>query len=225
MIDQIATNKEVQVTKAQPVSKDVLAFATASVLFITSGTAWYIYLVLTRNPLMKPVLASWIVIATTMMLSFVTYWTKNQKRSLIANVGNAISVLSTGSIFLAVAYVTVVDHRGLKFNYFQLGSLTAAAAIMAWWYRLVWIRKVTSTLPNVLIQVLMAVGYAVTAEKLWHATHNTEPMFTWICIALGGLCAMYPAFKRHDQLAKLYTVRVAITTTSLIVLMYRAGHH
>ena len=173
---------------------------------------------------MKPVLASWMVLSTTMILSFATYWT-TKERSLVGNACNAASVLSTTAILVAVAIVTCLGGLELHFSAFQKWCLSLSAVIMVFWIVMVWGLKNKSVLPNILTQVLMVVGYIVTAERLWHATHNTEPMFTWICIALGGLTGMYPAIARRDKLALLYTVRTSVTTTTLLWLMFTAGGH
>lgn len=194
--------------------------ALVSTVLVTIGTIWYIQLAL-RQVKVKPVLASWVVIAGTMALSFATYWT-TPHHSLVKNACNAISVVSTGSILLAAIWLSLKQGKKLTFSPFQKACLWLSLAIMIFWIILVWGLKGTGIIPNILTQVLMLIGYAVTAEKLWFAKSNSESLFTWWCILLAGAMALYTGIIGHDKLAMLYAVRTTIGTTTLVWLMHRA---
>jgi lipid-A-disaccharide synthase-like uncharacterized protein len=194
--------------------------ALVSTILVIVGTFWYIRLAL-KGEKVKPVLASWVVIGGTMTLSFATYWT-TPRHSLVSNACNAISVLSTGSILITAAWLTMQQRKGLSFSKFQKICLWISLAIAIFWIVLVWGFKGTGIVPNILTQILMLIGYLVTAEKLWHATSNSESLFTWWCILLAGVVALYTGIASHDRLVILYAARTTFGTVVLIWLMYRA---
>jgi hypothetical protein len=184
------------------------------------GTIWYVYLALNEIKV-KPVLASWIVLSGTMTLSFATYWT-TPNHSLVSNACNAISVFSVGSILITALWLNFKQGKGVSFSNFQKGCLWVSFAITILWAVLVWGLKGTGVIPNILTQVLMLIGYLVTAEKLWHAKSNSESLFTWWCILLAGVSALYTGIVSHDNLAILYAARTTFGTVILVWLMYRA---
>ncbi len=194
--------------------------ALVSLIIVVFGTIWYICLVLWGQKV-KPVLATWIVLSGTMTLGFVTYLTA-PKHSLISNIGNTSGVITTLSVFLAVAWKNMKGGKRVQFNRFQFWSLMISLAIAILWIAIVWGFKGTGIVPNILTQILMAVGYIVTAERLWYATKNTESLMLWWCVAISSAIALYTAILSHDGLAVLYSVRATITSGTLVWLMYRA---
>ena len=194
--------------------------ALLSTILVIAGTIWYVQLALRRIKV-KPVLASWAVISGTMTLSFATYWT-TPNHNLVSNACNAISVVSTGSIFITSIWLTIKEGKGVSFSKFQKGCLWVSLAIVILWVVLVWVFKGTGIIPNILTQVLMMIGYVVTMEKLWHAKGNSESMVTWWCVLLAGGVALYTGIVSHDPLAILYAARTTLGTAILVWLMYRA---
>lgn len=170
---------------------------------------------------MKPVLASWVVMGGTMTLSFATYWT-TPNRSLVSNACNAISVVSTCSILIVAIWLTIKERKGISFNKFQKVCLSISLVIATFWVVLVWGLKGTGIIPNILTQVLMIIGYLVTAEKLWMAKGCSESFFMWWCVSIASAFALYTAIVSHDKLAILYATRATITSFTLVGLMYRA---
>ena len=194
--------------------------ALISTVLVTAGTVWYVVLAL-REIKVKPVLASWVVIFGTMTLSFATYWT-TPNHSLIANACNAISILSTGAILVVAIVLNRRYGKGLTFSSFQKKSLWASLVIALIWVALVWGFHGTGIVPNVMTQVLMLIGYGVTAEKLWYAKGNNESMFTWWCILVAAMVALYTGIVSKDKLVILYASRTTFGTVVLIYLMHRA---
>lgn len=194
--------------------------ALASTVLITFGTIWYMVAAV-KGPKVVPVLASWIVLCGTMTLSFATYWT-SPRHNIVSNACNAISVLSTWGNLGAAIWVHVRKNRGqLRFSEFQKWCLGISGLIACFWIILVWGLKGTGLVPNILTQILMIVGYLVTAEKLWSATKNTESIVCWTCIMLGSTIALYTGIVSSDGLATLYAGRAAIASATLVWLMYR----
>ncbi len=194
--------------------------ALMSTIIVFAGTIWYIYLAV-KGDKVKPVLASWIVIGSTMSLSFATYWT-TPKHSLVSNACNAASVINCVSILFIALWLNHKQGKGFAFTKFQKNCLWISFMIMIFWIVLVWGLKGTGIIPNILTQILMVIGYLVTAEKLWYADRNSESLFTWWCITIASAIALYTATVSHDGLALLYAIRATIASATLVWLMHRA---
>lgn len=197
--------------------RELSSITSASLVMV--GTIWYVYLAL-RGDKVKPVLAGWIIMSGTMTLSFATYWT-SPKHSLISNACNAGSVISCLMILAATFWIHLRAGDALSFSKFQKWCLAFSGLIASFWVVLVWVFHGTGTVPNILTQVLMIVGYSVIAKKLWRATENTEPFFTWICITIGCGIAMYTGIVSSDALVILYGARATVSAATLVWLMYR----
>jgi hypothetical protein len=193
--------------------------ALISTILVIVGTSWYIHLIYTQTKL-RPVLTTWIVLSGTMTLSFVTYWT-SPGHNLISNACNAISVLSTTSILATVLWFTIKQKREIVFTGFQKFCLWTSFLIAIFWIAVVWVFNGTGIIPNILTQVLVLIGYLVTAEKLYHAKVNTESFCTWWCIFVAALVALYTGIVSNDKLVILYAARTTFGTGVLIGLMYR----
>lgn len=193
--------------------------AIASACFIIIGTVWYIYAAI-RGDKVKPVLASWVIIAGTMSLSFATYWT-SPHHSLVSNAANAASVIAALSILITVFWLNVYNRNAIKFSKFQKWCLLISGLIALFWVTIVWVFHGTGIVPNILTQILMFVGYLVTAEKLWRSTKNTESLFTWSCIMFGCAIGLYTGIISGDGLAIIYAGRATCTSATIVWLMCR----
>lgn len=198
-------------------TRELSAIATTIIVF--AGTFQYIRLALIGKA--KPVLASWIVLFVTTTLSFVTYLT-SPRWSIVSNACNATGVLTIGSILIATIWINKKNGTLAKFSVFQKYCLVSAAVILIFWATLVFVFHGTGIIPNIMTQVLMLIGYAVTAEKLWHARGNNESYFTWWCILLGGVIGLYTGIISRDPLSMLFAGRTILGTSVLVALMYRA---
>lgn len=194
--------------------------AIVSTVLVIVGTIWYIYLALSGKKV-KPVLAAWIVNSVATTLSFATYWTA-PRHSFVSNVYNATSVLAVNAILVAALILVRREKKGLSFNLFQIRCLWGSALIAAFWVVLVWGFNGTGIVPNILMQVMMLIGYFVIAERLWRATTNTESLFTWWCIVFASLAGMITASMSRDWLASLFASRTFLGSFILVVLMHRA---
>lgn len=193
--------------------------ALSSAVLTIAGAIWYIYFALRGNKV-KPVLASWIIIGGTMTLSFATYWT-SPRHNLVSNAANAAGVIATLSILVTVFCLHVCNRGAIGFSTFQKWSLVTSGLIASFWVILVWIFNGTGIVPNILTQVLMIVGYVVTAEKLWRSTKNTESIFTWSCIMFGCGIGLYTGVASGDFLAILYASRATLSSATIVWLMFR----
>lgn len=159
--------------------------------------------------------------AGTISLSFFTYLTSPHK-SLVSNMVNLIGIINTTTILGTLLFT----RRGkrIPFTPFQKVSLGIAGMIALSWIIIVWGFKGTGIIPNVLTQILMIVGYTLTLQKLWGAQRNTESLFTWWCIFLSSVFAVYTGWVSNDKLALLYAVRSTVMSFTLVLLMHRAEY-
>lgn len=193
--------------------------ALVSTILVIVGTLWYIYLIVIDEKV-KPVIGSWIINCGAAVLSLFTYLT-TPDHSLVSNATNTISVLTISSI-LAFAWVYGRKRGGkIVFNPFQKRSLFCSLVITILWVVIVWGYHGTGILPNILTQIMMLVGYAVTAERLFLAEKNTEPLFTWWCILIASLVGLLTGIVSNNMLAILFTSRTFLGTAVLLSLMHR----
>ena len=196
--------------------------AVLSATTVVVGSVWYIYLALVSKKV-KPVLAAWIVNGVETILSFATYWTA-PKHSFVSNAYNATSILTINAILVAAVILMRREKKGLSFSPFQIKCLWCSALITIFWVVLVWGFRGTGIVPNILMQVMMLIGYFVIAERLWRATANTESLFAWWCIVLASLAGMVTAAMSHDWLASLFAGRTLFGSFILVLLMHRAEY-
>ncbi|MBX4189273.1 hypothetical protein KW785_01600 [Candidatus Parcubacteria bacterium] len=186
-------------------------------LFMGLGTIWYIYLVLTNR--VRPVAASWIILAATMTLGLVSYWL-SAKHSLAGGIGNITGAASTDSIIFAVLWMRRKEK--LIFSPIQRQCLQMAGVILVVWGILKFLvgGSTAATIANVLTQIVMVVGYVPLVERL-KATHkDTESLFTWSMICLASGISMLPAVVNHDYLGVLYGLRAVLTSGIAVYLVY-----
>ncbi len=198
-----------------------LIVGSISTAIMVFGTAWYIWQAILDEKV-KPVLASWIILGTTLTLSFVTYWT-TRKHSLMGNIGGLASAGSAVSILTVLAILNVRRGKRLSFNPFQKVCLTISALIAILWIVIVWGLGRTGDIPFWMTQALMVIGYTVTAQKFLRAERNSESLMTWGCISLSSAFAFYPSFAEHQVLAMFGNARAAVCAAGLTWLAWRIG--
>lgn len=196
--------------------------AILSAVLVIVGTVWYLFLALSGKKV-RLVLPAWIVNSVATTLSFATYWTA-PNHSLVSNSYNATSILTVNAILVAAIITTRRGKQGFGFSLFQARCLQFSALITILWVVLVWGFQGTGVVPNILMQIMMLVGYFVIAERLWRATTNTESLFAWWCIVLASLAGMVTAMISRDWLASLFAGRTLFGSSILVILMYRVEY-
>lgn len=186
--------------------------AWVSAVLVIVGCIWYAYLAVREKT--KPVLASWIVMSSTSILSYATYWT-SPNPSIASNASNIATVFGGLIVVLVVAWR---QRDVVEFTVFQRWCLKITGVIGVLWIILVWGLHRTGIAPNVLTQLVMFIAHLMTAEQLRHAKKNTEPLFTWWCVMIASIIAIYTA---TDALAVLFATRATVTSAMLVWLMHR----
>ncbi len=160
----------------------------------------------------KPVPATWILMMTTMSLSFWMYWNSPNK-SWTGNIGVTAGLMANFIIFSGV----ILKH--IKNNTLHIMFDTVQKCCLAGGFStvIVWIITKDPLLSYVLVQGIAVIGYFATIKRLWRAPSSTEPMFLWIAVVFANLLALYPAFIKDDVFSWIYLSR---TIPSSIFMVY-----
>lgn len=189
------------------------AVVTAIVLMLVSSVE-YVRRAWIRD--IDPTLATWILMMVTLCLSFWMYWDSPQK-SWTANIGVTtglvnIAIILAGVIATNIRYGTLM----VSFNRVQVGCLAAGAGIVVFWYF-----TDQPLISYTLVQCVALVAYFATVKRLLKAERSTEPIFLWVAVLLGSLCAVYPAWVKDDPFSWVYLARAIPSTALMIVLIVR----
>lgn len=162
-----------------------------------------------------PTPATWILLVVTMVLSFTMYW--EETGSWTANVGVPSAMFSVIIVLIGVVLVNVRDKTlNVVFDPVQRWCLMAGGVIF-----LLWCATHQALLAYTLVQCMALVAYSATAMKLWNARHSREPILFWLTVLAGSLCAVYPAWVRHDVYAWIYLARAVPSTAFMVFLIQR----
>ncbi|HLD06050.1 MAG TPA: hypothetical protein VJC16_00765 [Candidatus Nanoarchaeia archaeon] len=163
-----------------------------------------------------PVPATWILMLVMFGLQFWMYW-ESPYRSWTANIGVTAGGTNILIIFLGVIAANIrFGTLSIAFDRTQRWCLTAGAGVVVFW-------SITDQplLSYVLVQCIALVAYFATVKRLWNAPSSTEPALFWWAILLASLCALYPAWAKHDPFSWIYLSRVVPSTVLVIFLIRR----
>ncbi|MFH1404908.1 MAG: hypothetical protein ABIH21_02300 [Patescibacteria group bacterium] len=177
--------------------------------FMAAFTFFYLRQLFSKKS--SPTLSMFVIFSTGTLLSLLTYLS-TPNTSLVAGALNATDFLSVLTVAVCI-YIRSPDKK-LVFQSFEKKYLLATAGIVAYW-------AVTgeALIANVLIQIIIALGYPPTIEKLWKAKRNTEPFAGWICVVCANITSLIPALERRDGLATLYATRSLTLTLLMLSIM------
>lgn len=163
-----------------------------------------------------PVPATWILMVVTMALSFWVYWHSPQK-SWTANIGIVSALVNTSAILIGVIAANIrYGTLRVAFDRVQKWCLAGGAGVVVFWS--LTDKPLTS---YILVQCIALIGYFATMQRLWKAKRSTEPVFVWATVLLACLCALYPAWVRHDQYAWIYLSRGIPSSAIMIYMILR----
>ena len=191
---------------------EVSVFVTATLL-IVSGVFYAYYAWIGKT---DPVLATWILMAVVTGLSLWMYW-ESPHKSWTGNIA-----LTSGSVnIVTILFGVTAAHlrRGtlrIAFDVTQKWCLIGGVAIVPLW----WITN-NSLVSYVLVQLISIVAILATAERLWNSERNSEPLFIWVVAFFAMMCAIYPAWVKHDTFSWIYLGRAIPSTVLIIYLIVR----
>lgn len=174
----------------------------------------YVYRAWSRET--SPVPATWVLMLTTMSLSFWMYWV-SPRRSWTANIGVSAGLLNCLIILIGVIATNVrYGTLSIMFDRVQKCCLVGGVIVVGFWYL-----TDQPLVSYILVQCIALIAYAATIKRLWHLKRSTEPLFLWIAALLGNFCAIYPAWIKHDPFAWIYLARAIPSSILVIYLITR----
>ena len=163
----------------------------------------------------RPALATWILLTIMISLTWWMYW-QSPRRSWTGNIGVNAAMINYAGILIGVLAANIRYHTLLvAFDAVQKWCLARVGIVMFW---SITDQPLTS---YVLMQCLALIAYVATVKRLWRASQSTEPMFFWVATILANLCAIYPAWVKHDLFAWIYLARAVPSTMLVIYLIAR----
>ncbi len=170
----------------------------------------YSYLTISRKS--QPALATWLLFSVTTILSLATYFsTKNH--SISANILNVMDVFMCNLIALSIV---VTNYKNIRFTRLEIICLIASGGIL-----LLWAATKNPTAANILLQLIITIGYFPTIARLWIFKEETESLSIWIVIWLATLSGLISASLRYDTLATVYALRALLFCSLVFVLILR----
>jgi ABC-type xylose transport system permease subunit len=194
---------------------DIIAFALIAAAAFGSGR--YCWNTLTHR--ITPKLATWLIFLVGSLLSLASYRAHvHQGTSFVSNIANYIDAVTLVAIVASVLISARHERDRLQLNCFDLWCLASAALIA-----FLWIVTGASLLANLLLQVLMCVGYFPTLKHLFKEKRNTEPFDSWLAsLGIATLALVPPLLALpRDWLGVVYTGRgVTCVVITLFVMRY-----
>ena len=183
----------------------------ASVVVTLCSALYYVSRTWVRA--IQPVLATWILVETTLGLSMWMYFS-DPASTWQANIGLASGFVGTGMMLVGAFVVEVRDHSvRVEFDAVQKRCLLMGALIV-----LFWMISENRIVSYVLVQLVAVAGYAATIDRLARASHATEPLVPWVLSFLGSMLALYPALTTGDVFSCIFLMRT-IPSISLVIFL------
>lgn len=189
-----------------------LVIAIVITLFIGLSAWFYVVPIIRRDPKAQPVLATWILFGVALSLSLLTYFDA-PKHDVLTNFG---SILDTVRVFGLLLLLYVMGHRTIEFTKLQFGCLIGSGITACFW-----LQTDEAAISNVLTQLIIAIGYLPTYERLWRSNRNTEPLKSWFFSGAASVLAIALGIIDHDVLVVIYGGRALVQVSLVLLLILR----
>ncbi len=183
--------------------------ATLVTLIMVSFALCYAYQVFRGR--VRPALSTWLIMLAGTSLSLITYLfaSGGDIKSGILNLADVLAVI------IIVASTLLWSKTKVKFRSFEKWYLAGAAGIT-----LFWVYSKEPFISNLLVQLLIWIGYFPTIQKLIIEKVNTESFPAWGIALSAGIIAIYPAVLTGNILSLIYVLRTIIMISIIFSLMY-----
>ena len=161
-----------------------------------------------------PTLSTWIILFAGALLSFITYLSTG-KGNLVAGALNGADVLSEAMVVLTIILFGIRRWRVRSFEKFYFAGLVIAGAF--------WFLTANPFASNLLVQIILALGYIPTIHTLLTTKTNTESFLVWGLILAASVIFLYPsaiAWQKGDVLALVYAIRSIVLLSTVLLLMW-----
>lgn len=158
----------------------------------------------------KPALSTWLMFLGGTGLSLATYLT-DSKGDIVSGVLNFSDVLIVFALILATLRWS---RSKVKFRPFEKWYLLGAGGIAVFWFF-----SGDAFTSNLIVQLLILVGYLPTIHKLVAEKENTESYTSWGIALAAVSVACYPAMVGGNTLSTIYAVRSVVMVLVVIGFM------
>jgi hypothetical protein len=191
---------------------NAIAIVFVAVAIFANGR--YCWKTLTHR--IAPRLATWLIFFVASGLSLASYLAHADARtSFAANIGNRTDVVSLLVIIAAILFSARYEPERRRLKRFDWWCLAGAVLIVT-----LWVATGSSVSANLLLQVLMCVGYFPTLQHLFVEKRNTEPFDVWgVSLGLAAL-ALIPSIIAWDALAIVYAGRATLSVMVTLAVMW-----
>ena len=184
------------------------AILTFILLVIEAG--YYIYQTYKRT--IQPTIATWFIFSVATFISASSYMVATDKKWL-----EGVLILSDALFtFLILVSVFFFTRNQMKLNRFQIFYFFSTCGIV-----ILWILTQSAFYANLLVQMLIAVGYIPTIESLLRARQNPESFLAWSLTFAAGGVSLFPAYQAGNKLSILYSIRSMFMVGIVLVLILR----
>jgi hypothetical protein len=183
--------------------KDLLVYLI-TLIMMGFGT-WYAYKIFRGKT--KPALSTWLIMLTGTGLSLITYLLASNW-NFSGGILNLLDVLVTVIIISAILFWSKVK---VKFRPFEKWYLVIASLITVFW-----LLTKNSFDANLLVQILILIGYFPTIQKLVTEKRNTESFSAWLIAYSAGILSVFPAIESGSILPIIYVGRTLVMQAIII---------
>lgn len=153
----------------------------------------------------NPALSTWLIILAASLLSFISYL-KAENNAFLSGLLNFGDVLSTALISTTIIFFSSTQIKLKEFEKYYLIGLVVVVVF--------WTLSSNPFLSNLLIQLLLAMGYIPTIHHLIKRKENTESFLVWGLILFASLISLHPALIAYLEkgivLSLVYSLRAIV---------------
>ncbi len=187
-----------------------LCAAIITFVLMLVESIYYIYQIKKKN--IQPAIATWFIFSVATFVSACSYIVATDKKWM-----EGVMIVSDSLFtFLTLVFTLIFTHSKFQFNAFQVFYLASTCMIVVLW----WFTK-NAFYANLLVQLLIAIGYIPTIENLLKAQKNPESFLAWSLTFSAGAVSLYPAYQGGNKLSILYSVRSMLLVGILLFLIWR----
>jgi hypothetical protein len=192
-----------------------LATLAASLTFILVLSASVVNARKIAKKKVDPTLSTWVIILIASVLSFATYLTAGHP-DIVAGALNGSDVFSTAIITFSIIFFSKRRWELRSFEKFYFAGLLVCAVF--------WFLTFDPFLSNLLIQLMITLGYIPTIHSIVKSKTNTESFAVWGLILSASVVSLFPSIQAFidtgNILALVYSVRSVVLLSLVLILMW-----
>jgi len=186
----------------------VLYAAILIFALLLTESVYYIYQTYKKS--IQPTITTWLIFSVATFISASSYMVATDKKWM-----EGVLIISDSLFtFLILVFVFLFTKSKIQFNAFQVFYFTSACVIVV-----LWILTKSAFHANLLVQLLISLGYIPTIESLAKAKKNPESLFAWTVTFAAGAVSFYPAYQGGNTLSILYSIRCMVMVGILLVMI------